>query len=352
MKYTNSTPFPTLCFESIGPEGRHVHTIVVRATTTINPGGLLILADEQLPLNFTDRYFGKPGASSLKYPNDLAPYKPKADIVLLATAYPPGKSALVWGVKVSVGQHAKSLVVIGPRFWKKGLFGWELSPLQPASKQPIRYESAFGGTLTFVDKEGEVRIVDVCRDNPVGKGWMSPLESKVSGGVKTFPAAQFYSGASDLPPDFGKEYAIEGFGAIAPSWSSRQKHVGSWEASEGKDTVPVSCGFDPLFFNCAHPDLIVPYLNGDEAVQLVNLTPDARLDFQLPGHVVFIAGQFAEQEEPASIPAFLDTLMIEPDDMRVTLVWRATVPVEAVPEALEARLIFNEKAAGKEAEHE
>jgi len=121
MQFTNNTPFPSLCFESTGPEGCPVHTVVVRATATIVPGAPLTLSDEQLPLKLTD-CFGKPGASSLKYPSDLAPFKPKTDIVVIATAYPPAKHSRGWKIGVTVGQHKKSLLVLGGVPLAKELF--------------------------------------------------------------------------------------------------------------------------------------------------------------------------------------------------------------------------------------
>ena len=351
MKSNGSTLLPTIRFESIGPHG-HCHTIVVRATVDIVPGGLSTLAEKQLPLNLTDQYFGNPVESSLKYPSDLAPFKPKADIILVATAYPPNVSSLAWNVGVTVGRHRKTLAATGPRFWKKGLFGWSPSALEPATKLPIRYENAYGGAHTVLDKQGEPTVIDLCRSNPVGKGWLSPIARRTMGDIKTLPAAQFYSKASDLPPVFGREYAVEGFGAIAPTWSSRQRYVGTGEKSAAHCADPASLDIHPLFYNCAHPDLVVPYLTGDETVQLLNLTPDEVLEFQLPGKTVQITAQFGKPSESVPVPAFLDTLIIEPDDLRATMVWRSTIPVEANPEKIEARIVSNEKTAEKETDHE
>lgn len=344
MRYLNTTPFPTLCFESVGPEGVPIHTIVVRATTTILPGASLRLSVDQLPLNITDRYFGKPGESSLKYPSDLAPFKPRADIIVVGTTYPPTTSARAWIVAVTVGQHKKSLMVTGPRDWKKSLLGWSLPSLKPAAKQPVRYESAFGGALVFPNAEGDSRTLDVFRSNPVGKGWWSPIASKLLDDVKIFPVQQFYSASSDLPPVFGKQYAVEGLGAIAPTWAFRQKHAGRWHEIDSDSVTLLPSDFEFHFFNCAHPDLVVPHLKGDEKVRLVNLTPEGMLQFQLPGHSVFVVARFAGKQDEI-VPALLDTLIIEPDQMQATLVWRATLPVDSGVKRLEARLLFNEDAA-------
>jgi hypothetical protein len=349
MRFTNTTPFPTLCFETTGPDGP-VHTVVVRATATIIPEAPLFLADEQLPIRLTDCYFGKPGASSLKYPSDLAPFKPKTDIIVIATSYAPARQSRGWRAEVTVGQHKKSLIVIGDCFWKKTLFlGWHRSQIAPASKVPIRYENAYGGALALPDERGGSRIVDICRENPVGKGWGSPLAPKLVGEMGTYPMAQIY--AHDTQLEYGKVCSVEGFGAIAPNWRFRQRYIGSWDEGEGDGAAPAASDFDFLFYNCAHPDLIVPYLKGDEAVQLLGLAAERKLNYRLPGHTVHLAAKYAEQQEPVIIPGLLDTLIIEPDDMRASLVWRATVPIDSDIKSLEAQFCFNEDAAG-EASHD
>jgi len=225
-----------------------------------------------------------------------------------------------------------------------------MSPVTPVPKVAIRYENAYGGALTVSDERGERRPLEVCESNPVGKGWLSPLAPKVQGEMERFPMAQIYSPGTSLK--HGEEYAVEGFGAIAPHWAFRQRYRGSWQGEEGVDEVPISSDFDFLFFNCAHPDLIVPYLQGDETVELLGLTPDGRLDFRLPGHTVYLAAEYDQQQGPEIVPAMLDTLIIEPDDRRASLIWRATVPADGDLETLAARLIFKENAANGESGHE
>ena len=48
---------------------------------------------------------------------------------------------------------------------------------------------------------------------------------------------------------------------------------------------------------------------------------------------------YVSRKEIAPALAHLDTMIIEPDRMRATLVWRTTVPVEPEVRVLEARLI-------------
>jgi hypothetical protein len=350
MEYTNYTPFPTLCFETLWPDNCEYYTIVVRATANIIPDDLLDLADEQLPLVITDAYFGQPGASSLRYPNDLSPFKPKTDIILNASAYIPPNLKRGCVTSLKVGDLVKKLAVIGPRFWKKSFMGWQLTDLVSIKTQPIRYEFAFGGIIKYKDEKGEVKVIDVYQNNPVGTGWWSALADKLNGGIKQIPAPQIYAYATKMLPVFGKEYLPEGYGAIAPTWSSRRKYAGTWKApAEGEETPSYPPDFNQLFYSSAHPDLIVPYLAGNEQIELLNLTPSGKLHFQLPGHTVFVSARYSNSDnEVTKVPAHLDTLIIEPDEMRVGMVWRATLPVSEELSALETRMIFNEKKGEKE----
>jgi len=343
MEYANFTPFPTLCFETIWPDKRESYTIVARATAEIIPDDRLRLAEEQLPLNVTDVYFGKPGASSLRYPNDLSPFKPRADIILNATAYNPDKASSAFSASVKVGDLEKKIIVTGPIIWAKGLTGWRLTHPRPVEKQPIRYESAFGGDLKYTDEKGDSKIIDVYQYNPVGRGWQSKLADKLVRNLKYILAPQIYSYTAEKLI-FGKEYPPEGFGAIASSWLSRRKHAGSWTApAEGEEMPPYPSDFNQSFYNSAHSDLIRPYLTGDEKVELINLTSSGKLNFQLPGHSIYVTAQYEGNENEETIPANMDTLIIEPDEMRVGMVWRATLPVAEEIVKIGARMIFNEQ---------
>lgn len=347
MEYTNYTPFPTLCFETAWPDKSARYTIVIRATAEIIPGYRLRLAEEQLPLNVTDIYFGQPGSSSLRHPNDLSPFKPKADIIINATAYNPKSPSRAFSVSVRIGNVTKRILITGPINWSKTFTGWRLADPGPVAKQLIRYESAFGGALKYTDEKGQSKIIDVYQYNPVGVGWRSRLADKFDDSPKQMPAPQIYPYSSEKPI-FGKEYPPEGLGAIAPSWLPRQKYAGTWQAPAECEEMPsYPPDFDQLFYNSAHPDLIVSYPAGDEKIELINLTPSGSLGFQLPGHEVFISAHYIGQGESVKLPANLDTLIIEPDEMRVGMVWRATLPVSEEITAIGARMIFNESQEDK-----
>jgi hypothetical protein len=80
---------------------------------------------------------------------------------------------------------------------------------------------------------------------------------------------------------------------------------------------------DFRFFNGASPGLVLPFLSGDEPVVLVNLDPQGKTEFVLPGERPRIGldiGQGAQ--EPRVV---LHTVMIRMDQRQVDLVWRGAV---------------------------
>ena len=79
------------------------------------------------------------------------------------------------------------------------------------------------------------------------------------------------------------------------------------------------------YWNCAHPDLQVPYLKGDELFELSNLTPQGMLRFRLPGLTPSLLADMGRSEKER-IPLQLDTVIIEPEHVKVSLVWRAFFP--------------------------
>ena len=84
---------------------------------------------------------------------------------------------------------------------------------------------------------------------------------------------------------------------------------------------------DRRWFNSAWPTMQLEMLAGDEEVTLTNLTKDGTLYFRLPARAVqaeLDRGRGVERQEMV-----LDTLIIEPDERKVSLLWRAWFPMES-----------------------
>jgi len=319
MDVLDETPFDTLVFESISHDGEPLQTVVVRASFDIVPGAILRPSPEQQAVVTADEYYGKPNVSSIRYPNDLAPYKPNADIIINATAECPyGNPAEVWPVRVKVGQLTKSFLVTGPRSWRKGLFGWKLGDLEPCSSVPIRYEYAYGGEC---EQESDHKLWE---RNPIGCGFGSPRN--VDG--DRLPAPQIVS--QNAPIDrISEEGVTEGLGATAPAWLPRRDFAGDFGDGENwaKARAPLMPDdFKYDFFNAAHPDLIYDgFLQGGESVRLEGIKAE-KLEFELP---IFEFAMVITDKASFEYGSFglLDTLHIDSEEMKSYMVWRITAPI-------------------------
>jgi hypothetical protein len=305
---------------------------------------------------------------------------------------PPSPAALAAWEKEVAGLRANSvkgpvildrlLAVCGPRWWENGAFnGWSLTTPEPITSLPLRYEYAYGGEcrIELDDPAGKhvkpkYRLTTeqrrqhpdgpekapvahrACEMNPVGMGYAEPWYLKAKK-LKRVRAPQI-----DQPDEpvreFGKPYPVQGFGVITKAWLPRRKHCGTIDDAFVKSGKPLPDDFDFAFWNGAHPDLQVPWLVGNEEITLTNLCPhnapgatrdrsgNTLLRFVLPGHQPFVLVRY---EDGAMVPTQveLDTLVIEPDERKVSCVYRLLLTMEPVVRVLEARLIFKEPEIGE-----
>jgi len=374
MELINNTPCPSLCFHARDQHGQPSHVLVMRATYDINADGTLELSGNQAPLVLTDEYYGEPNRSSVRQESDLVPYKPRCDVIVNATAQAPeGRPALGFVVGARINGPSgeggepgpvileKRLVVTGPRRWEKGrMGGWKLRPpTEPVASLPLRYEYAYGGECRVNRDDPDGQWIDaahhlteeqrathpdgrdsaplahaVCETNPLGMGFVEEWYLKARK-PKTFPAPQVDAPENPVA-ELCKRYQPQGFGIITKSWKPRLRLAGTfdgeWLATRRPD-LPKD--FDAAFWNGAHPDMQTPHLAGNEEVTLTNLTPEGFLKFRLPGNPPIVKARYATGRVTPVI-AKLDTLIIEPDAMKVSLVRRAVMPAMPVVVALEA----------------
>jgi len=370
MNFINNTIFPALAFRSTDQYGQSFHVVVMRATLDIHEDGSTTLTQEQQPIVQTDEYFGEINKSCVKQESDLVPFKPKCDVIVNATAHAPGgvpSFGFVAGVKIQRQPHdsgatgtvilEKKLLITGPRCWEKGLLGkWNLNPPTiPISSLPLRYDYAFGGEcrIDINDPDGsriktEFRLSPEqrdchpdgqdlaplahasCENNPLGMGFAEEWYLKATK-RKTIPAPQI-DDSKNSASIFGKNYSPQGFGVITKAWRQRLELAGTYDDAWLETRWPdLPEDFDMSYWNGAHPDMQVPYLSGDEEITLTNLTPGGLLTFTLPGDPPVVTVRF-ESGQTATVPAKLDTLIIDPDLLKACLVWRAVMPT--VPEIL------------------
>ncbi len=228
MQFVNLTPFPALCFAALDKHGVSWRVVVMKVSYRLvstaqgwqaqviddEPPGLT-LADEPWP--DADASPACPGAPSMRLESDLAPAKPRCDVVVIGHSHAPqGRPARQWeaGLRVLAvdtrprvqrqQEHAaatkavqerpapsdvlldKRLRVSGPhRFLRLLLIGYEREKPQPATRVALRWEHAFGGSShvaqpadrgTPRDRSASTQeqpplLNEVCFSNPSGCGW-------------------------------------------------------------------------------------------------------------------------------------------------------------------------------------
>ncbi len=297
-------------------------TVVCKATYALEPGESA-LAAEQEPVHERDGFWDDDARLSVYKPSDLAPFKPRADVILVGHAYAP-RSEVVRSLtaRLMVGEMEKAVEVFCPRvLGREG----ELREGQRWSKMPLRYEYAAGGLSTW---------------NPVGIGPTAPADSY---GQRPLPNLQ--------PPglrvaQWGDIFVPTGFGPISPSWRLRREKLGrraeGWTDASWTQ-IALDDDFDGEFFQVAPPDQQIEALRDDERIVLEYLNQDhPSLATKLPG-----VHPRAFVEIPGAPPRDLvmtaDTLWIDTDRALVTLTWRGQVAVDG-PEQPGRVLIAIEEA--------
>ena len=322
MNLTNATKFPAAFTMGMEPSGRELLVVVVKATFAIpEDGGEPVPAKEQVPLVEADIFAGEPGLSAPIVECDFAARKPKCDVVLNGSAHAPGGTpAERVPVMLQVGTLSKSFNVVGHRAWINDPFGWKATRPVPFAKMPISYGNAFGGRDVTDPDEKKHRWYG---PNHAGVGFHSNLYPPLVEG-KPLPNTEEIGKPVEKPD--GK-YRPMSFGPIGRAWEPRSRLAGTYDKKWLDGVCPfLPADFKDEYYQCAPADQQIPYPKAGEEVVLVNLTPQGRTSFRLPGLempiVVFRRGE--EVEETKGAP---DTLLFEPDARRLQVTWRCTLPL-------------------------
>jgi hypothetical protein len=324
---------------------RDVFCLLLKRTYDILPGRPAVRAETARPLDLVDVYYdpGNPETCSVKFENDLAPFKTSTDVVVIGKVYAlEGKPVLCLDAGVEVAGRRKLIRVMGDRqcIYRAGREPTFTNPL-PFTTLEARYELAYGGTDTK-------SIPDMPLPYPrnhLGRGFAIRNSQDVIDGL---PLPNFEDPQELLAPErivvgepegWSRQPLPQGFGWFQRTWYPRCSFVGSVPGFIHPDTVLreellglVPKGqialarkfklpsFDVRFNNGASQGLVLPFLQGGEQVRLLHLTPERGLEFFLPSEpprMMMNIGLGERELEP-----FLHTVCIRVEDRQVDLVWR------------------------------
>lgn len=288
-------------------DGRAALTVVCKATYTLAPG-VCRLAEEQEPLHERDTHWDDDPLKSVVAPGDLAPFKPRAEVVLVGNAYAPEKKHLRSLVaRLAVGDIDKSVEVFCQRLFSPD---GEIRVGALWTKMALRWERAAGGPDTW---------------NPIGISSDAPPDVF---GQRSLPNLQRPGVQITRLTDI---LAPTGFGPLAERWLVRRERLGphgeGW-SDGGWTQIPLGDDFDWLFFQAAPPDQQTAALTADARLVLENLHPDhPRLVTNLPG-VAPRAFVDLPGHPPWDLPLTADTLWIDTARSICTLTWRGQLALE------------------------
>lgn len=294
-------------------------TVVCKVTLRLHPGKMEISSVQEEPWE-EDTYWDDDSRRSLSMATDFVPYKAKAEVLLVGSAFAPDqKPARSWTAQLMVGPVHKVVEVHADRAF--GLDG-ELRESGSVTRVPLLYERAAGGPDSI---------------NPVG------MRFDVHGALGTTPVANLQP-PGVLVSRRGDTFAPVGFGPIAPGWPSRRSklhgsaiHFGG----RGWNLHPLPEGVEPVYFNAAPHDQHLDVLSPDERITLVGLHSSCgTLVTRLPGiEPTAVVERKGRTPEPLGLVC--DTLWIDTDRSSCHLVWRGRLALSREDEI--ARILIRAK---------
>ena len=302
MDVVSRCPLRAASRVSPSARGGFTLTVVCKATFLLMPGESPLDSEQEEP-NEEDNYWDDDPGRSLHSPNDLIPFKPRADILLVGHAFAPGQApARSISTRLVVGDIEKGVEAFCDRSFT---LDGKLREGPKVTRVPLRYERAAGGPGTW---------------NPVG---MRPDVTDAYGSI-ALPNLQRPGMLVSSREDYIEPV---GYGPLAPTWPIRQEKLGylanlwdpsKWHAAALPDRL------DSSFFNVAPPDQQVNEIRPNERIVLENLHPEhPRLVTSLPGIRPRAVVERLGRRDEVKLTA--DTLWIDTSRSVCTVVWRGQI---------------------------
>lgn len=318
MKFTNASDLQSGWTVGFERDGRELLVIAAKATYRLPADGEAPQVHEQaMPLVTADLYSGDPASTAPLHETDFAHAKPGCDVLLLGSAWAPdGRPAAKVPVWLQVGPMHKALMVTGRRRWHHGWAGVTAGDPEPFVHQPFSYDLAFGGSQATPGPSPAFSMYDM---NPVGRGFVA--DSRTLDGAWMPQTEELDQPITGLR----RHWRPMALGPIGRHWLPRRHYAGTYDDAWTRTRAPFwPDDFDARYFQAAPPDQVMAHPAGGEPVILQNLTPDGLRRFPLPRRtvpVLFIPHRGKDRQ----VMATLDTLVLEPDEERFTMTWRASL---------------------------
>lgn len=317
LQFKNRTPFVGTI--TLFPDADGIDTLFAIVKGTFTLGAELAIADEQVPVAMAPEYHADPASSSLKVASDLSLMKPSTDVLVVGHACAPnGSPTRLLDVEVAVGGAQHVVRVFGDRVWVRSGPTYAATHPEPFELMPLVWERAFGGRDAAESGPREEPR------NPAGTGYrasdgQTPVEGTPLPNLED-PRDPIVSWKQQPQPMC--------FAPIPPNWEPRRSYAGTYDEAWQTQRAPyLPEDFDHRFLQIALPALVTPQpLQGGEIVQIVGMRPEGPMEFTLPPirpRIRFHMNGTAEER-----PVMLDTVIFEPTDLRLQMVWRSSLPCD------------------------
>jgi len=310
----NLTPFAGAIGVAQDLDGRELAVAVLKATFRFGARGEVAPAppEAQRPVARADAHLGDPGLTGLTVATDVSPPKPGTDVAVAGHAYGRGKKEIEAGFRI--GKLEKIVAVSGPRVWVATRPVTVAGPVA-FEKIPLQYEQAFGGA--YDDPEG--RRVSYT-ENPAGVGFARAVVDRAP-----LPSIEHPNGRFRSPKD---RPSPAGLGFIPPGWKRRARFAGTFDDAWERSRRPLlPADLDERFWNTVPQDQVLqPKLAGGETLVLLNVHPEAPTVALVVPRLAFTAA-FRLKGTETVLPMTADTLLVEPDEGRFSIAFRAVLVV-------------------------
>jgi hypothetical protein len=333
----------------VAEERQTVFSLLVKRSYRIVHGKTLVRREDVKPFRVSDAYHapGDPETSTVLHEDELAPYKPATDVVVICQAHAPdGRPVQTMTIGVEVAGRQKVLRVTGDR---AAAHRARTTPVvtdpAPFLTMPIRYELAYGGSDARSVPGRPFRYPR----NPLGRGLAL---RNVREAVEGLPLPNIESPDDILSPErivledasaWNRQPLPQGFGWFQKGWYPRCSFVGAVPGNvtanetmreeqlglvpRGQITLARQFrlpSFDVRFNNGASLGLVTPALPSGALIRLARLTEEGMLSFTLPDTWPSLMLDIGLGENV--LPAALHTVAIDVEQGCVDLIWRGAHP--------------------------
>ena len=252
--------------------------------------------------------------------HDLAPPKPAFDVLIAgyATA-PPNHPQLFIDAGLRIGTHVHSVRAFAPRYWHPGWIGYQAKPLAPAVRRvPLSYALADWSEGFAIAPSGAAGA----NDTPACLPWLEAPHT---------PSRRNKHPRVPAGPGFWPENAAH-----------RAIHTGTYDDAWQRERSPdLPSNFNPRFYNAAHPELqLAQAPAAGTPIRLVHLAQQAIIDCSFPALGLSVQARTASGHTHAPQALKPDTLIIEADQDRFSVLWRILLPAGAQQNALRNVRLF------------